>query len=277
MRLRNFLLLSVTCMVTLFATGMNGCNNGSDQDLLDLSISRSTLFWWGHSTFTVTSADGHVVLIDPYDPELTGYPRYQVAPDLVLFSDNDSDHNDTSWWINSPTVVHGLNASGEVAAIDQDYGPFHVTTVPARHWSEPADQARGNTAMFVIEVDGVRIVHMGDLGQTMLDDDQMAGIGTASLDARPDFLMIPVGGGTTIDGAAACDLVDLIRPGYVLPMHFRTDATAAPLSSQLDTVDPFVDCFQYNPVTWDGNGITLDYASEAGASATLLLLDYLPR
>jgi hypothetical protein len=59
-------------------------------------------------------------------------------------------------------------------------------------------------------------------------------------------------------------------------MHFRTNATAAPLSGQLDTIDPFVSCFPFNPVPWDGNGITLDYADQADASPTLLLLDYLP-
>ncbi len=275
MSLRNFLLLSGACVVMVFATGMNGCNR-SNQDLLDLSVSRSTLFWWGHSTFTITSADGHVVLIDPYDPDQTGYPRYLVAPDLVLISHEHFDHNDASWWIGNPTVVRSLDASGEVAAIDRDYGPFHVTTVPARHWSDPADQARGNTAMFVIEVDGVRIVHMGDLGQTTLDDNQIAAVGTGGDANRPDFLLIPVGGGTTIDAAAACALVDMIGPGYVLPMHFRTNATTAPLSGQLDTVDAFVNCFPFNPVTWTGNGITLDYAGQAGAATTLLLLDYLP-
>lgn len=269
MNLRNVLLLSGLCVTAGFVSGMSGCNTTNGDDFLDLSASRGALFWWGHSTFSVTSNDGHVLLIDPYNPERSGYPRYNVAPDVVLMTHNDWDHSDTSWWTTNPTIIRGVSDSGDVATIDQDYGPFHVTTVPSLHGAPAGDTPAAN-AIFVIEVDGVRIVHMGDLGQDVLDVNQLAAIGT------PDFLLIPVGGGNmTLNGQQACDVVNQIWPRYVLPMHFQTAATGGDLAGLLEPVDAFVQCFPANPVTYGGNGIVLSYASVV-TSPTLLLLDYLP-
>lgn len=271
MRPRSLLKLAGLCMVLSLATGVSGgCQGGApitNDDRLDLSVSRSTLFYWGHSTFSITSADGHVLLIDPYNPELTGYRRYQTAADVVLISHEAPDHNDTSWVTGNPAIVRGLNSAGQVVDIDQTYGPFHIQSVPAMCGEFPDRDSF--TAMFVIEVDGVRLAHLGDLWQLELDDFQTNAIG------RPDFLMIPVGGGPTIDGQMACHIVDQLGPGYVLPMHYWTLTTAFPLSSRIGSMDSFVDCFLSNPVTSDRNGITLNYASTV-TSPTLLLLTFLP-
>jgi L-ascorbate metabolism protein UlaG (beta-lactamase superfamily) len=269
MRSWTVLVLSGLCIVLGFAMGMSGCKGEPAGDYVDLAASRSAIMYWGHSTFSITSGDGHVLLIDPYNPDQTGYPRYRTSADLVLITTEAYDHNDTSWCINTPVVVRGLDALGDVAPIDQTTGPFHVWTVPALRGG-PAGQSNGNTAMFVVEVDGVRIAHLGDLGQTELDDTQLAAIG------RPHFLMVPVGGGLTIDGNAACHVAEQqIGANNILPMHFRTAATAAPLAGQIDTADAFINCFSSNPVQYDGNGISLDYANVPTAPE-LLLLEYLP-
>ncbi len=245
-----------------------GCQGtGTDDGLLDLSASRGTLFYWGHSTFSLTSASGKVLVFNPYDPALTGLPRYQSAADVVLLSDSDADQSDTTWLIGNPTIVHGLGSSGDVAEIDQDYGPFHVQTVPALH----GGAAGGATAIFIVEVDGVRVVHLGSLGQASLDDNQVEAIGHA------DFLMVPVGGGSTIGGTAACDVAEKqLGPGYALPMHYRLGVTPAPLASQLDTAGEFIDCWPSDPAPNNGrNGITLNYA-DVPTEPTLLVLEYLP-
>jgi len=270
MRFRSVLVLSGLCIVPVFAMGTSGCQGGpAGGNYVDMRISRSSILYWGHSTFSITSRDGHVLLIDPYNPEQTGYPRYRTSADLVLITTEVNDHNDTSWCTNDPVVVRGLDASGEVAPIDQTTGPFHVWTVPALRGG-PAGQDNGNTAMFVVEVDGVRIAHLGDLGQDELDDAQLAAIG------RPHFLMVPVGGGLTIDGDAACHVAEQqVGANYILPMHFRTAATAAPLSEQIDTADAFINCFSSNPIQYNGNGISLNYG-DIPSAPELLLLTYLP-
>jgi L-ascorbate metabolism protein UlaG (beta-lactamase superfamily) len=266
MRSWNILVLSGLCIVLCYAMGASGCQGGpAGGNYVDMRISRSSILYWGHSTFSITSRDGKVLLIDPYNPEQTGYPRYQTSADVVLISHGDYDHNDTSWCINNPVVVQGVDASGEVTQIDQAFGPFHVRTVPALR----GGPVGGNTAMFLVEVDDVRIVHLGDLGQVDLDDNQIAALEGAH------FLMLPVGGGLTIDGDGACQVVNQLKPGYVLPMHYRTAATASPLSEQIGTADAFIECFPSNPVQYNGNGISLNYA-DIPTAAELLLLQYLP-
>jgi L-ascorbate metabolism protein UlaG (beta-lactamase superfamily) len=251
MRTKSFLVLSGVAAVLCCTLGMSGCQGGLvDGNYVEMRISRNSILYWGHSTFSITSRTGQVLLIDPYNPEQTGYPRYRTSADVVLISHEDYDHNDTSWCVNRPTVVRGVDASGEVAQIDETFGPFHVRTVPARR----GGPSGGNTAMFLIEVDDVRIVHLGDLGQADLSDDQIAALEGAH------FLMLPVGGGLTIAGDEACHVVDQLRPGYVLPMHYRTAATAAPLSEQIGTADEFIECFPSNPIQYNGNGISMVYA-----------------
>jgi L-ascorbate metabolism protein UlaG (beta-lactamase superfamily) len=273
MRLIRMFALAGLCGVLCLTMGTSGCKidgGNNTGDLLDLSASRSSLFYWGHSTFSVTSADGHVLLFDPYNPTQTGYPQYQVAPDVILISHEHYDHNDTSWSIGDPQIVHGLDASGEVRDLDFTSAPFHIWSVASKHYSDPADAANGNNTIFVVEVDGVRIVHLGDLGQTSLDATQLTAIGT------PAFLLVPVGGGPTINGATAADIVAQIDPIFALPMHYRTAATVAPLSTQIGTVQDFIDAFPTDPVTIAQNGITLDYSGWVQPSTSLMLLNYLP-
>jgi hypothetical protein len=106
---------------------------------------------------------------------------------------------------------------------------IQVTSIPAWH-DDKEGRERGATAMFLIEVDGVRIVHCGDLGQTRLTVEQMKTLG------RVDLLLIPVGGKYTIDGQQAAEIVRQIKPGRVVPIHYKTPA----LTFELETAEPFL-------------------------------------
>ena len=75
---------------------------------------------------------------------------------------------------------------------------------------------RGRNAVFVIEADGLKIVHLGDLGH-ILTDEQVRQIGPM------DVLMVPVGGVYTINGSKAKEVVAQLKPKrYILPMHYGT-------------------------------------------------------
>lgn len=212
-----------------------------------------TIRFWGQACFTIT-ADGKTVLVDPYSPKV-GYKPFAIQPDLVLITHEHFDHNDTSWLQGKPAVVHGLGEGGEVQQVDRRIGPFHVRTVAARHWSDPAQQQRGNDAIFVIEVNGLRIVHLGDLGDR-LNDKQVEAIG------RPDVLLIPVGGFFTIDADQAYAVVQELKPrAYVVPMHYRTAALDASLKSRLAEPAGFLRKFGENIVRQDGNELKVDPAA----------------
>lgn len=211
-----------------------------------------TLRFWGHACFSIT-AGGKTLLIDPFDAKV-GYARPAVQPDVVLISHEHFDHGDTRWITSKPEVIRGLGEGGKVQPVNRAIGPFRVRTVEARHWSDPANKARGNVAVFVIEVHGLRIVHLSDLGY-VLDDAQVQAIG------KPDVLLIPVGGFFTVDAEQAWQVVGKLRPrAYVVPMHYRTAALNPELKSRLAEPTMFVRKFGEEQVRLEGNELVIDPA-----------------
>ena len=200
--------------------------------------------WWGQAFVTIETWWGLTVAIDPYDPARTGYDDPGVSADLVLITHNHFDHDDADLVGGGPFVVRGVGEDGTVQVFDLtlDRRPNESATKlaetsesgrlgphPVRVWSIPAwhddvkGAQRGATAMFLIEVDGVRILHCGDLGQSELTPAQLDAIG------RVDALLIPVGGTYTIDGATAARITAQLAPRFVVPIHYKTPALSIPL------------------------------------------------
>jgi L-ascorbate metabolism protein UlaG (beta-lactamase superfamily) len=75
---------------------------------------------------------------------------------------------------------------------------------------------RGKNTVFVIDVDDVMICHLGDLGH-VLTAEQVAEIDGV------DVLLVPVGGGSTIDAVQAAQVVRQLEPKIVIPMHYKTE------------------------------------------------------
>jgi len=227
-----------------------------------------TVRFWGQACFTIT-AGGKTLLIDPFNPPELGYPAFDVTPEVVLISHEHFDHNETSCVKGKPLVLHGLDEGGAVQAIDRTVGPFHVRTVAGKHWHDPAQKQRGNIAMFVIEVAGLKIVHLGDLGEK-LSAEQVQAIG------RPDVLLVPVGGFFTIDADGAYEVVQQLKPrAYVIPMHYRTAALEASLRSKLAEPSAFLRKFGEKVVRLDGNEWKIDPAA-LPAEMEVVLMDYRP-
>jgi L-ascorbate metabolism protein UlaG (beta-lactamase superfamily) len=98
-----------------------------------------------------------------------------------------------------------------------------VLAIASEH-DPSAGTERGPNAIFSFELDGLRICHLGDLGQSALRDEQLAAIG------KPDVLMVPVGGHFTIDAEAAAEVVRVLDPAVVVPMHYGSPAVGLPLA-----------------------------------------------
>ncbi len=227
-----------------------------------------TIRFWGHACFSITAGQT-TLLIDPFNPPDLGYPAFDVTPEVVLTTHRHFDHSNLTAVKGKPLVLHGLGDDGAVQAIDRTVGPFHVRTVAARHWHDPAQKGRGNVAMFVIEAAGLKIVHVGDLGET-LSDEQVQAIG------RPDVLMVPVGGFFTIDAQQAYEVVQQLKPrAYVIPMHYRTPVLEASLRSRLAGPDAFLQKFGEKVVRLNGNELKVDPAALPGERKAVLM-DYRP-
>ena len=90
---------------------------------------------------------------------------------------------------------------------------------------------RGLNTLYLIEVEGIHILHCGDLGQDFLDDKQLEEIGSV------DILMIPVGGFFTINAKQAVGIINQIEPKIVIPMHYKIPKLSI---LELDGVDKFL-------------------------------------
>lgn len=164
----------------------------------------------GHAKFLVELENGLRILTDPYD-EKCGYPVTPVAADVVLVSHGHGDHAAVETVPGTPQIIKEAG----VYAIAPD---VTVTTIEACHDDQGGSQ-RGKNLLSLIEAEGLRVAHLGDLGHLPTDEQVKA---LAPLDA----VMIPVGGFFTIDAPTAKKVAEMLQAKVILPMHYTTSATA---------------------------------------------------
>jgi L-ascorbate metabolism protein UlaG (beta-lactamase superfamily) len=177
-----------------------------------------TIRYHGQSFFEIISTRGTRIVTDPH--AMAEYGRKRVAADLVLLSHFHDDHTQLGVIENAKQakVLAGLKRMGKDRPddwnlIDETFKDVRVRTVGCYH-DNVSGMRRGKNAIFVIEVDGLHIVHLGDLGH-VLNDTQVKKIGPV------DVLLIPVGGIYTINGSEAREVVEQLKPRhYIIPMHF---------------------------------------------------------
>ena len=176
--------------------------------------------WLGHSSFLITAENGAKVITDPY----TVNERIKLAPvtesaDIVTVSHEHGDHNNTATVKGNPQVLRG--------AVNTTIKGIVIKGILAFHDATDGKQ-RGANTIFCITADGVKLCHMGDLGH-QLSDKQLAEIG------KVDVIMTPMGGNYTIDAATATELMNKLKPGVTIPMHYRNPKVDYPV----ETVDAF--------------------------------------
>ncbi|HHY81358.1 MAG TPA: MBL fold metallo-hydrolase [Clostridiales bacterium] len=177
------------------------------------------LKWFGHACFLITSSEGVRILTDPFDPSV-GYKVPEVEADIVTTSHDHHDHNYLK-------AVKGDFVHFSSPGSFNEKG-INIKGISTYHDNEQGKK-RGKNVVFVYEVDGLKVCHLGDLGH-ILSDEQINEIGPV------DVLLLPVGGTYTIDYKQAAVLVNLMEPKLVIPMHFKTPAMKFPI----DNVDKFL-------------------------------------
>lgn len=171
--------------------------------------------WLGHASFkirTYVSQYGWVTVVtDPYDSEMVGLRFPKTTADIVTVSHDHQDHSASEAIGKDPSVPDGpkiLRGSGEY-----EVKGVTIRGVPTWH-DEKKGELRGENTVFVIESEGIRVAHLGDLGHT-LTDDQLGEIGNI------DIVLIPVGGFYTIDAEVAVEVVGQLEPKVTIPMHYK--------------------------------------------------------
>lgn len=160
--------------------------------------------WLGHSSFLITTDAGVRILTDPFD-ESVGYPVPHVEADVVTISHEHADHNNRSGVAGNPIIV---DQPGE-----HDVCGVRITGHATWHDAEQGAR-RGRNTLFAYLIDGLHVLHLGDLG-CQLEESQLKRLGAV------DVLMVPVGGLYTIDAQAAWDLCRRLQPRVILPMHYK--------------------------------------------------------
>lgn len=169
------------------------------------------IFWLGHGCFRLRGRDATVVT-DPCPPT-TGYKIGRVPADIVTISRDHPDSNYRQAISGEPRYIGGPG--------EYEIGGVLVTGIRTDQGPAGADGAGRNVA-FVIDLDDVRICHLGSIAKVPHGDD------VETLSAA-DVLIIPVGGAQSLNAEAAAEIVSLLEPKIVLPMQYKTEAAAADL------------------------------------------------
>jgi L-ascorbate metabolism protein UlaG (beta-lactamase superfamily) len=183
--------------------------------------------WYGQSAFGLDGTSS--IFLDPFDlasfagrPLQFDYPPIDgVLADLLLVTHEHVDHNAVGVVGGDPTILRSTagrlgSPVGEILAVASEHDAV-------------AGTARGPNTIFAFELDGLRVCHFGDFGQSGLRDEQAEAIGPV------DLLFLPVGGGPTIGADQAHPIVERLGPRWVVPMHYRT-----PRIGFLETADAFL-------------------------------------
>ena len=181
--------------------------------------------WYGHSCFRLRERDATVVT-DPFDKTL-GYELPRVRTDIVTVSHDHPHHNYAKAVKGDFNVVDG---PGEYEI--KSVFITGIATHPSRRRNtsnEDGDNGDGRNVIFVFEFNGLTICHLGNLAQvpTQTQVEALSNV---------DVLLVPVGGSTSLNAAQAAEIISLIEPYVVIPMHYKTSA----ISLKLDEVQKFL-------------------------------------
>ncbi len=212
------------------------------------------LKYLGHAAFELSLGDGRKIVFDPYEAGsydgAVMFDPIEGRYDIAVVSHDHPDHASAVVIASADRVV---DSAGET-----EIDGIKVASFPVFH-DETKGSERGKTLISIVETEGIRIAHLGDLGHmiTMEDLPALGGL---------DVAMIPVGGHFTIDAEVAAAIVDLFKPKIVIPMHFKTEKLGFPI----DAVDGFISLMDNVEVT---GGSELEISSEtlSGSSKVVVL------
>jgi L-ascorbate metabolism protein UlaG (beta-lactamase superfamily) len=171
----------------------------------------------GHSSFLITSEKGVRIITDPYKAGCFGggikYAPINEEADIVTISHEHDDHNSTDI-SGKPTFVRGVGAKQLKGIEISGFEVFH---------DECGGAERGQNTVFKMSIDGVSVVHLGDIGHQLSDEE-------IQLIGKVDILFIPVGGYFTIDATTAESIAAKLMPRIIVPMHFKTEGCGFPIA-----------------------------------------------
>jgi L-ascorbate metabolism protein UlaG (beta-lactamase superfamily) len=171
--------------------------------------------WYGHSCFRLTERGMASVVADPYDYRTVGYDALKLKADIVTVSHEAPGHNFVSA---VKGQYHLINGPGEY-----EIGGVFITGVQTNGTKKRDPNEKRNT-LYVFDYDGLTIAHLGDLNHVP-SQTEIEALGNVHI------ALVPVGGGGGLNAAKAVEMISLLEPGIVIPMHFGTASGNIKLAS----------------------------------------------
>ena len=160
-----------------------------------------------------------MIITDPYPPDL-GYSLGKQTARIVTVSHQHPSHSYVKGIGGEPRVVTGPG--------EYEISGVLIIGIATFHDAE-GGRKRGKNTVYLMEIDGVSVCHLGDLGH-VLTGEQVEGIDDV------DVLLLPVGGISTINASMAAEVVRQLEPKVVIPMHYKTLA----INRELEPVAKFL-------------------------------------
>jgi L-ascorbate metabolism protein UlaG (beta-lactamase superfamily) len=175
--------------------------------------------WYGLSCFRLTERGLATVVCDPYDHATAGFDRLNLKADIVTVSHDAPGHN----YVNAVKgKKHVITGAGEY-----EIGGVFITGVRTNGHKRAEDELR-NT-LYHYDYDGITVVHLGDLLR-LPSQAEIEALGDVNI------ALVPVGGGGGLNPGKAAEVISLLEPGIVIPMHYKTPET----SLKLEPLDKFL-------------------------------------
>lgn len=176
--------------------------------------------WLGLSCFRLTERGMATVVTDPYDHNSTGFKPLKLRGEIVTVSHDASGHNFITSVKGHTRVITG---PGEF-----EIGGVFITGVQTNRKSKQSTDELRNT-LYVFDYDGITVAHLGDLHRvpSQTEIENLGGV---------NVVLVPVGGGKSLNAAKAAEIVSLLEPGIVIPMHYQVPESKL----NLDPLDRFL-------------------------------------
>ncbi|MHC1740263.1 MAG: MBL fold metallo-hydrolase [Anaerolineaceae bacterium] len=179
--------------------------------------------WYGHSCFKLTERGLATVITDPFDHRQVGYEPLKLKADIVTISHNTPGHNFVTAVKGDPRVIDG---PGEF-----EIGGVFVTGIQTNGHIKKTDNELRNT-LYLFDFNGITVLHLGDLNRvpSQAEVEDFGQIQVA---------LVPVGDGGGLNANKAVEIISMLEPSIVIPMHYATPATGN-TAQQLDPVSKFL-------------------------------------
>lgn len=179
--------------------------------------------WYGHSCFRLTERNYATVVTDPFDSKKVGYDALRLKSDIVTVSHDAPGHSNTDAVKGASHIIDG---AGEF-----EIGGVFITGVQSDGGAGKKKSKEPSTrnTIYVFDYDGITVAHLGDLKQTPTQS-EIESLGTVNV------VLVPVGGGNGLNAAKAAEVISLIEPNLVVPMHYSTPAAKV----SLDPLNKFI-------------------------------------